>query len=162
MQDYTISKCTRKCAISGRNLMPGEAFVSMVVPDGETFRRLDISQEHWNGPSEQAIGWWTNRMPEAGAKRLKPAPDGVLLDALSGLIERPGKEVLAYLLALLLVRRRVLVEDPQAEFDDQPAPVWRLISPGDGRLWEVPMVSPTAETMPVWQDELKALLFTEE
>ncbi len=163
MQDYSISRCTRKCAISGRNLEPGEPYVSVVVPDGDSVRRLDIARSHWEGPTEDVIGWWINRMPDVQTRRLTPAPVGVLLDTLSDLLERPGHDALAYLLALLLVRRRVLVEEPEFVADNDHAPThWRLTSPSDGRSWEVPIVIPSAERMAELQESLKTLLFTEE
>ncbi|RMF41256.1 MAG: hypothetical protein D6753_09930 [Planctomycetota bacterium] len=163
MQDYSISRCSRKCAVSGRALEPGEPYVSVIVPDGDSVRRLDIARSHWEGPPQEAIGWWSNRMPDAQARRLRPAPVGVLLDALSDLLERPGQEALAYLLALLLVRRRVLVEQDDITADSQPPPtVWHLVCPADGRMWEVPVVAPPAYQMGELQESLKTLLFTEE
>jgi hypothetical protein len=50
-------------------------------------------------------------MPAAGAAKLRPAPNEVLLDVLTDLLQRPAQAELAYLLALLLVRRRALVDD---------------------------------------------------
>ena len=76
----------------------------------------------------------------------------------------PGSDSLAYVLALLLVRRRVLVEEPS--FDDQasvgePAH-WTLVCNADGRKWNVPLAQPSPDVLPELQSELNALLFTEE
>jgi len=103
-------------------------------------------------------------MPEASASKLRPAPNGVLLDTLSEFVERPGSEAIAYLLALLLVRRRVLYEEQTMEhvLNEDPATRWSLISPADGRRWSVPLVQPEPSTLPDLQNELTALLFTEE
>ncbi len=97
-------------------------------------------------------------------KKIRPAPNGVLLDTLSELLERPGKETLAYLLALLLIRRRVLHEEqlPQDEQAQEQRTVWNLICPADGRQWNVPLVTPHTATLPDLQEQLKRLLFTEE
>ncbi len=166
MQDYSISKCTRRCAISGRGLEPGEAYMSVILPDedGENVRRVDVSAEQWQGPNENAIGWWKSKMPAAAARRLQPAPSGVLLDTLSDLLERPGQESLAYLLALLLVRRKVLIEEESLdmELSDAPTSHWSLTCAADGRQWNVPLCAPSAEALPKLQIQLNELLFTEE
>lgn len=192
IQDYSISKCTRKCAISGEDLAPGEVYYSVIVPKSDDLLRIDISKQQWNGPQEEAVGWWKCRMPEAGVKKLKPAPNGILLDTLSELVERPGKESLAYFLSLLLVRRRILSETEVVELDsdddesgnaaqlsgeiDQSssegeqefgedamgAVVWPLVCSADGRQWNVPVCEPTAEQLGQLEEELNLLLFTEE
>lgn len=176
MQDYSITKCTRRCALSGRALEPNESYFSVIVPDGDDVCRVDIAEGHWTGPSEGAIGWWRSKMPAAAAKKMRPAPNGVLLDTLSDLLQRPGKEALAYLLALLLVRRRVLQEESQSFLDDkslnssavesgvQPTPEepWKLVCPADGRHWHVIVVDPAPQEVERLQAELKELLFTDE
>ena len=173
MQDYSISKCTRRCAISGRALEPNESYFSVIVATGDDVSRMDIAAQAWTGPAADAIGWWRSKMPAAAAKRLRPAPAGVLLDTLSELLQRPGKDALAYLLALLLVRRRVLQEEqgllaepadevaPPAE-SGLPAALWKLVCPADGRQWHVPVVWPTAEQQAGLQAELRELLFTDQ
>ena len=162
--DFAISKCTRRCAVSGRGLEPGEAFVSVLLPRGDEVVRLDIADSEWKGPQPETIGWWKSRMPDAATRKLRPAPNGVLLDALSGLLERPGKEALAYLLSLLLVRRRVLAEEEILEIheaDDCQSDTWNLVSPVDGREWSVPIVAIDPASIAELQEELNTLLFTE-
>lgn len=186
MQDYSISKSTRRCAISGRSLDPDESYFSMIVAEGDDVARVDVAASDWQGPSEAAIGWWRNKMPSAAARKLRPAPNAVLLDTLSDLLERPSKAELAYVLALLLVRRRVLQEEQtfsQAEnelretgstsemnasrhgsvtMDAAPEQLWKLICPVDGREWNVPIAAPTTETTQALQAELQTLLFTDQ
>ncbi len=90
----------------------GEPFFSVIIAEGEQLIRSDIAADNWQGPPPHTVGWWRSSMPPAGPRKLKPAPDSVLLETLSQLVERPESEALAYLLAVLLVRRRVLTEDP--------------------------------------------------
>lgn len=179
MQEYTITKCTRRCAVSQRALEPGESYFSLIVPVGEDLSRLDIAASHWTEPLDGTIAWWRSKMPDAAvAKKLRPAPSGVLLDTLTDLLQRPGKEALAYLLAVLLIRRRVLQEDRSLLDESQLAATtgsikdesgtelfeqsWSLVCPADGRQWHVPVVAPAAERSLALQAELKELLFTEE
>ena len=161
MQDYSISKCTRRCAIDGHDLEPDESYFSVLVPRGDDVTRIDIAARHWQGPTEDAIGWWRNKMPSAEARKLRPAPNGVLLDTLADLLERPGKEALAYLLALLLVRRRVLHEEQSIVDQEADTTVWKLVCPVDGREWLVTPVAPAAENLQALQAELQTLLFTD-
>ena len=162
--DFTIGKCTRKCAVSGMPLVPGEFFYSVVVGDGDVVVRKDISATAWSGPPSQTIGWWRVRMPVADAKKLQPAPVGVLLDILTKLLDQPGSEALAYLLALLLYRRRVLhdEESQDAEVGEGVSDsVWQLIYPPDGRQWRVPVAVPAHNLLEESQSQLNSLLFTE-
>lgn len=178
MQDYSISKCTRKCAVSGRALNPGEGYISVIRPaEDESVHRVDVAASEWKGPDEETIAWWRSRMPEAGPKKLRPAPNGVLLDTLGELLERPGNEALAYLLSLLLVRRRVLLEEESladelnsadkpgeaAEDPERDHPeYWLLSCNADNRKWNVPVVAAAPEQLFALQEELNDLLFTEE
>ena len=103
-------------------------------------------------------------MPNAAAKKLQPAPVGVLLDTLTELLDRRGAETLAYLLALLLCRRRVLIdeESPQSEVGkDVSDSVWQLFYPPDGRRWTVPVAVPASNVLEDLQSQLNSLLFTE-
>lgn len=174
MQDYSITKCTRRCAVSGRALEPEENYFSVITSAGDDIARIDIAASQWTGPSEGTIGWWRSKMPAAAAKRLRPAPSGVLLDILSDLLQRPGKESLAYLLALLLIRRRVLQEEQSfLDSDDGTSAAlppddavevahWNLVCPADGRQWHVPVITPSTDQCTALQAELKELLFTDE
>ncbi len=170
--DFAFGKCSKKCWVSGQPLAPGEAYYSVVVPDGHDLQRRDISLAAWTGAPEGAIGWWRCRMPDATAKKLQPAPVGVLLDTLTELQQRPGSETLAYLLALLLCRRRVLVDSDAVESgsgDDadgelvgqSTSSLWTLTYPPDGREWAVPVAVPDPNLLENLQTQLHGLLFTE-
>lgn len=195
LQEFSINKCSRKCKSDGKPLEPGESYYSVIIPEGDDLSRIDIAARNWSEPPENAVGWWKCKMPAAGAKKLKPAPNGVLLDTLAELIDMPGKEKLSYLLALLLVRRQVLIEEASvfgatvgsdhasttevdaadvadedsskessAEdgADEISAPTWTLTCKADGRAWDVVVVEPTASEMVELENELNALLFTEQ
>lgn len=162
--DFTIGKCTRKCAVSGLPLAPGESFYSVVVGEGDLVIRQDISASSWIGPPPKTVGWWKSKMPDATSKKMQAAPVGVLLDTLTELLERPGAESLAYLLALLLCRRRVLVDEESSDRDAAEIAsdsAWRLAYPPDGRQWTVPVAAPEPILLEELQAQLNSLLFTE-
>jgi hypothetical protein len=107
MIDYEIARCTRRCATSGRDLAPGEAIYSALVPSGGQVLRQDYAASEWKGPPENALGWWKSTLPDA-AKKAHWAPHEVMLEFFESLENDPLREDLRYVLALLLVRRRVL------------------------------------------------------
>lgn len=120
--EYRINRCSRRCAVQDRPLDPGEAYYSVVLEEDEEWVRRDISATAWTEPPEGAIGWWSCRMPSQENRKLKLAPDAVLLDLLR---ETPApadpqsqsdRTAIRYLLALLLLRRRVIRPAASSEF----------------------------------------------
>ena len=105
--DFEIQRFTRVCAATGRELAPGEAFYSVLVAEGSEVKRLDYSVQGWPGPPEKCIGWWKSQVPSPHANKVLWAPNEVLLQFFEGL-EGTDREDMRYVLALLLVRRRVL------------------------------------------------------
>ena len=114
LADFKVNRCSRRCHALSRPLRDGEWFYSVVIEDGEELVRRDYSAEAWIQPPEGTIGWWKGRMPLAGSRKLVLAPDPVLVDLLRGLGDAVERRPLRYLLALTLLRRRVVtsVEQP--------------------------------------------------
>ena len=106
--DFEVQRCTRRCAATDRALEPGDVCYSVLEMNGADVVRKDFCAEAWNGPPEAAFGWWRSRMPEPTAKKIKLAPNDVLLELFDQLADRPDQQDLRYVLTLLLVRRRVL------------------------------------------------------
>ncbi|MCY2974703.1 MAG: hypothetical protein NTW52_08575 [Planctomycetota bacterium] len=77
--------------------------------------RYDVSAAAWTGPPANAIGWWANEVPRAEQARVRPAKPIELLDRLSALCDDPNASAIASLFATLLVRRRILVPNPNHE-----------------------------------------------
>ncbi len=161
MQDYTVHRCTRRCQKSDRPLEPGERFYSVVVSQGSDLQRLDFSEREWDGPPEGAIGWWRGRMPPPESKSRKPTPNHLLIETLSELCEQPEESSLAYLLGVLLVRRRLLQESSQKS-DDSDDSYMHLLHPSDGREFWVPACPPNAESIESIQLALDELLYRDE
>lgn len=106
--DLTIRRPTCQCAATGRSIDPGMPFYSALVRAAGGIERVDIVADAWQGPPERAIAWWRSRMPEAESKGPSLASPDVLLDVLERLEGDDDEASLRYLLALFLVRRRVL------------------------------------------------------
>jgi hypothetical protein len=108
MLDYEIQRCSRRCAETGRDLKDGETCYSVLVPEGAEVVRRDYAPEAWQGPPGGAIGWWQTTVIDPQAGRPHWAPNDVMLNYFERLLEDPAAEDARYVLALLLVRRRVL------------------------------------------------------
>ena len=112
--EYKVSRCTRRCHALNRPLKDGEWYYSVVFEDGDDFVRRDYSFESWTGPPENSIGHWKCRMPTADQRKLVPAPNMVLVDLLRQMESLPGKAKSRYLLALILLRRKVARQLPSS------------------------------------------------
>ncbi|MEL6110108.1 MAG: hypothetical protein AAFU85_29190 [Planctomycetota bacterium] len=139
--DFKVGRCSRKCFSEDRPLQEGEAFYSVVIENPSGFERRDYSAGSWQGPPEGAVGHWKNRMPESGERKLVLAPREVLIDLLrqmeSAEIETPAAK-LRYLLALLLLRRRMVrlatAASTIAEEEGDEAKWMQIETPNDGSI----------------------------
>ena len=96
--DLKLHRPHASCAHTGRPLVSGELFYSCLVRSKGKLDRIDCCSEAW-----QRSLYAT---PEAGGSSL--APPDVLLDVLEQLEDKPEDAALRYLVALQLVRRKVL------------------------------------------------------
>ncbi len=108
LTDYKIARSSRRCTKLDRPLKPGEWFWTVVIEAGDELVRQDVSAEAWTGPPEGSLAHWKNRMPSSDQRRLKLAPDAVLVDLLHQLADDLPRQELRYLLTLLLLRRRLV------------------------------------------------------
>jgi hypothetical protein len=108
MTEYQIQANTRRCCVTGRELVVGEKYYSVLVDEGHRLVRQDYSKEAWAGPPVNAFSFWVGRISAPESKRRPPIDDEMLLDCfqrLDGQTE-PGRIRFRYVLALLLMRRR--------------------------------------------------------
>ena len=155
MIDFEIQRCTRHCAVTGREFKPGEIFYSVLLPDGNSWKRLDYSAESWHGPPEGCIAWWRTQMPAAEQKR-HWAPSEVMVRCLEELAERPDRSDFRYVLALLMIRRRILrLEETRRENGTE---ILRVYCPLTDATYEIPAVVPPEERLQELEQELLSLL----
>jgi hypothetical protein len=158
MIDYEVQRCTRHCAVTERELQPGEAFYSTLTSEGGQVVRRDYSQEAWQGPPPGVLGWWKAHMPQRDARKLHWAPNDVMLELLESLESQGAMEDMRYVLALLLIRRRV-VRLEETEHDASGREVSVLYCPRRETTYRVATVMPTDERTAEIQEELSRLLF---
>ncbi len=156
MLNFDIKRTTRKCAATDRPFAPGEEFISALLTEGEELVRRDYSLEGWQSPPENCIGWWKGQVPELDSGRVYWAPNDVLLSYFQKILELPGHEPTTFVMALLLVQKRIL--KIQDSGDDG---VIHLFHNKSRSEYEVTMVELTPEQKTEIQEELAMQLFTD-
>ena len=156
--EYEQVRCTRRCAATGRELRPGETVYSVLVTEGANLVRQDYSPEGWPGPPQKSVGWWKSHVPAREGFRMHWAPNDVMLDLLDQLAGDPARADMRYVLALLLVRRRVCrLEETQR--DDQNQETLVLFCPRREQEYRVSVATPNEQRTQEIQNELARLLF---
>ena len=165
--DFEVQRSTRRCAATDRALEPGETCYSVLEVQGADVVRKDYCKEAWAAPPESAFGWWRTRIPEPTAKKVKLAPNEVLLELFDQMAERPDQEDLRYVLTLLLIRRRVLRLDlpgeglivhPSRGEGRSAVETMRVHCPKRDATYEVPVAMPDAARIDEIQQQLSELL----
>jgi len=157
--DYQVQRCSRHCWKTGREFVEGEEFYSALVVERAEVNRLDYAADAWDGPPEGSLGWWKSRMPSRDSNRLHWAPNDVLLEVFRELADNPAAADTRYVMALLLVRRRVCRLEETEHEDGEEMLV--LYCPRDEETYRVPVVALDDARVQAIQDELAALLFAD-
>ncbi len=142
--DFEVQKFTRVCAVTGRELAPGETFYSYLVRDGAETIRKDVASSDWNGPPDDCLGWWKSEVPDPKSRKLNWAPHDVMLHYFSETENDPTKADVRFVLALLMIRRRIFrLED--TEVDDSGNEVLRVFCARNESEYAVPVTAVTPE-----------------
>jgi hypothetical protein len=157
MFDFEFQRCTRHCAKTDREFKPGETFFSALLREDSAVVRYDYAEEAWEQPPENALGWWKSQMPEPNAKRLNWAPNDVMLHYFQQLDGDDAKQDVRYVLALLMIRRRVVrLEETRTDSGHETLVMY---CPKNESEYTTVVVEPTGERVKQIQDELSQLLF---
>lgn len=161
VMDLKLHRPRPVCSRTGRGFTAGETFVSVLVRGQGGLERLDVAPEAWDGPPPGTVAWWKSRYATLGEAGPTLAPVDVLLDALESLDGDEESQPLRYLLALQLVRRRVLkVLEQHAETDRDGS--LALSCRRRDREYRVPAISVARATDPGVAAKLDALLWSGE
>ncbi len=155
--EYEIERSAKCCAATGREFAAGEEFYSVLIAAGAELKRCDYSVQAWQGPPPGTVGWWKSQMPDQHARRAHWAPNDVLLNFFDELAAQPDKQDMRYVLALLLVRRRVMrMEEEQR--DEAGHERLLLYCPRRDTQYEVPAAPPEPQRAEEIQQVLAKLL----
>jgi hypothetical protein len=158
MTEYQIQPHTRRCAITGRELKPGERYFTALLEQGDKLLRQDYSSEAWQGPPAGAFGYWSGQVPPPDEGRRPVVDEELLLECFQRLEgqEEPGRVNFRYVLALLLMRRkRLKFEEARVE---GPREILRLRCPRTRDVYEVVNPRLTVAELATTQDEVFKVL----
>ena len=97
-------------------------------------------------------------MPDFHSHKMHWAPNDVILHYFEQLYEDDSQADMRYVLALLMIRRRIVrLED--TDHDDQQCEIFVLYCPRNEREYRVAVTSPTPERTAEIQNQLAELLF---
>lgn len=158
MTDFPTAPTIRTCAISGRELKPGDKVYGVLMEEGGKFVRRDYAADAWPGPPTDAVAFWSGRIPAATGPRKPTFND----EHLSGLFVQlatatdPARVNLRYTVALLLMRRkRLKFEDAKTANGHE---VLVLRDARTGTRYEVPDPRLTADEIAAVQEQVFAAL----
>jgi hypothetical protein len=118
MLDFDVDRCARRCSATEREFQAGDAVVSALVSEQGQVRRLDYLASAWPGPGESTLAWWKGQIPKSTEQKQRWAPNEVMLECFEQLAGVTDKQELRYLLALVLIRKRILRQEA-VEKDEQ-------------------------------------------
>ncbi len=159
--EYKVGRCTRQCHALKRPLRDGEWYYSVVAESGDEYVRRDYSAESWSGPPDDAVGWWKNRMPQADEKKTVLAPPEVLVDLLRQMEDAESKAKSRYLLALMLMRKKIVRASSPPSEDRGGTEYLRVEVLATGDPIEVPVCTISRSESDALRDELNELLYCE-
>ena len=136
-KEYEIARASGVCGACGRELAAGEEFVVVLHDRGETLEREDLCSGCWAGRAEgepSAFSVWRARVPTPDEPKRQFVSNEVLLECFERLEgdQAPGKINFRFVLALMLMRKRLLVYDA-SEADEEGRDIWTMHLKADAR-----------------------------
>jgi len=135
--EYNITRTAGRCAACGREMEPAEEFVATIrqadEDADEEFLREDFCMGCWAGaePDRAAapdvFGIWRSRVPAPKEKKKLFVDDELLVSFFERLAdsEEPARVQFRFVLALILMRKKLLVYD-RSDRGDDGRDVWTL------------------------------------
>jgi len=123
-RDYDIAKTCSTCQACGRELAPGEQILAALLEADEGFRREDfcLACAEARTPTDDAalVGTWRTRIPLPKEKKRLFVDDELLINFFQRLegASEPEKVNFRFALALILMRKKLLVYDGSSKLPD--------------------------------------------
>jgi hypothetical protein len=115
--NFEVARATGVCAATGRAIKVGDKYVASLVerPGEEGFERLDFDHKEWKlgaRPKKplSLFASWVATMQAPDSKKRTLIDDAALLEIFEQLegVEEPKRITFRYVLALLLIRKKLL------------------------------------------------------
>ncbi|MDO4551534.1 MAG: hypothetical protein Q4C96_09835 [Planctomycetia bacterium] len=159
MDDYRIPPLfSPVCSKTKREICPGETFYTVLIEEKDSYIRENYSLEAWDGPPKECVGYWKTKIPEKrDALRHKTAVNDILLLVFDHLYESGQNPEKLYILALLMIRRRIFRLDEE-EHSPHSVPRLNVYCPRRDESYLLPVRIPDQDAQDEIQKELARLL----
>ncbi|HWL94989.1 MAG TPA: hypothetical protein VNT79_15830 [Phycisphaerae bacterium] len=129
MTEFEISRATGKCCVTGREFAEDQEFFTVVLETADGLARQDYSVEVWTGPPDGTLCFFKTRLPKRNQPKRRFIDDSALISFFNALADtpHPNKQRFRFVLALILLRKRILKYE-------------RTIREGDSEIWEMRLV----------------------
>lgn len=137
MEQWKVQRTNCKCAGTDRELAPGEEFYATLVETEEGFDRVDYCCEFWESNNPSVFCHWKSRVSIKEEKEKLLVDDDVLVNVFHRLDgEEDARKInFRFVLALILMRKRILKYDTTEYIDDKE--VWKMKMVKNPNLMEV-------------------------
>lgn len=141
-KEYNISKSGGHCTACNREIVSDQEFMATVRERDEEFSREDYCLDCWTAQprdNEPGIfGVWRSRIPPAAEKKKLFVDDELLVNFFQRLdgSDEPAKINFRFVLALVLMRKKMLVYDRMKKEDDGRE-VWQMHFKGNDQVHKV-------------------------
>jgi hypothetical protein len=125
-REYSISRLASQCRSCGQELAPGSEFVATVREGAQELEREDFCPPCWEarprepGSGAEVLAEWRSRVPRKQEKKKLFVDDDLLVQFFKRLADsqEPSRLCFRFVLALVLMRKKVLVYDRLAKLED--------------------------------------------
>ncbi len=128
-------------------------------------QRLDFCEQAWEGPPDHCLGWWKTVIPVTKSDRVYWAPVSVRIAYFEQLLTSDPPKMedqdVAYVLALLLVRQRVLQLADPTELS-RPDNLLQLTFAKEKKSYDVSVRELGTEQIAAIQQQLSEHLFQDQ
>ena len=141
-KEYNISKSNCQCAACQKAMQPTQEYMATVHETDEDFAREDYCMECWSAKSSEGqadiVGVWRATIPQAQEKKKLFVDDELLVNFFQRLEQatEPAKINFRFVLALVLMRKKMLVYDRMLRKEDG-SEVWTMHFKGSDQIHEV-------------------------
>ena len=141
-KEYNITKTAGRCVACERELAPGQELMATVREVDEELHREDYCLVCWEAnpkdDSPDLLGLWKTRVPAAKEKKKLLIEDALLVNFFHRLegVDAPGRVNFRFVLALVLMRKKLLVYD-RSEKRDDGTEIWTMHLKGNETKYAV-------------------------
>ena len=150
--------------MTGAELTAGDAIVSALLEVNDGVERRVYARTAWQQPPENCLGWWHGTVAARDSGKPAETPREIMLQVFERWQQDATQPDRTYVLAIWLLRRRVLTLCDSAETDDSASAIaaqemLHVHCPSRGEDYTVRVVPPEKERQLQIQAEMTAILY---